>query len=215
MRKRVGSCPSRGAAEDHLQRHDAVEADLPGPVDDAHAAATEHAEDFVARHARQRARLGRQDDAGRDRTGTARRCPPSAGAAIRGLRRGTRRARMARDRLRRGQRFQRLPARGALAQVVVQCRLLGGGQLVGEKAAEVIDRRAEAPCAGPPTRRAAAAQAALPSCSSRATSSRNSWSTRLFALNTAVRRMPELGGRRRRPTALPWPSAETPPTSAA
>jgi hypothetical protein len=36
-----------GAVQDHLQRHDAVELYLPGPVDDAHAAAAQFAQDLV------------------------------------------------------------------------------------------------------------------------------------------------------------------------
>ena len=40
VRKRRTSCGGRElAGQDHLQGHDAVEADLPGLVDDAHAAA--------------------------------------------------------------------------------------------------------------------------------------------------------------------------------
>jgi hypothetical protein len=37
-----------GAGQDHLERHGALEADLPGLVDDAHASSTQLFEDLVA-----------------------------------------------------------------------------------------------------------------------------------------------------------------------
>jgi hypothetical protein len=50
--------PGVGARQDHLQGRQAVEARLPGPVDDAHAAAAHHVEHLVARDGRRRL-LGR------------------------------------------------------------------------------------------------------------------------------------------------------------
>ena len=53
VRKRASSRGAGVAAgQDHLEGDEAVEADLPGLVDDAHAAAAELAEDLVARQHR-------------------------------------------------------------------------------------------------------------------------------------------------------------------
>ena len=59
-----------GAGEHHLQGDEAVEAQVPGPVDDAHAAAAEHRLHLVARDPRQAAPL---PGAGVRRPGRARR----------------------------------------------------------------------------------------------------------------------------------------------
>jgi hypothetical protein len=48
------------AGADHLEGDEALEADLPGLVDDAHAAAAQPTEDLVARHERQGGPLRRQ-----------------------------------------------------------------------------------------------------------------------------------------------------------
>ena len=118
--RRSSSASARTAGLDHLQRDGAVEADLAGLVDDAHAAAAELLADLVvaevahggaADQAISRGRRGRHDrlDAGRVRSsavasgppavvgrGRGRRCgPPSrprhrAGGRARGVRQGRR-----------------------------------------------------------------------------------------------------------------------------
>ena len=45
--------------QDHLQRHGAIETELPGLVNDAHAAAADFLDDFVTRHHRQLTPAGR------------------------------------------------------------------------------------------------------------------------------------------------------------
>ena len=48
-RKRARSCGAGvGAGQDHLEGDEAVRADLPGLVDDAHAAAAQLAQDLIA-----------------------------------------------------------------------------------------------------------------------------------------------------------------------
>jgi hypothetical protein len=53
--------PGVGAGEDHLQRHDAAQADVAGLVDDAHAAAPQLPQHLVAGHGRQHRRRRRRD----------------------------------------------------------------------------------------------------------------------------------------------------------
>src|SRR5207245_3180646 len=48
--------PGRGAGQDHLERDDAIELEVPGLVNHPHAAAAEYAVDLVAGHRRNRVR---------------------------------------------------------------------------------------------------------------------------------------------------------------
>ena len=70
QRRRIGV----PAAEDHLQSDGAVESEVLRPVDDAHPAATEHAEDVVAGELRELAR--------RQNFGTFRRRVPARATRI-------------------------------------------------------------------------------------------------------------------------------------
>jgi len=58
------------AAEDHLERDQAIQSQVPGPVDDAHAAAADLGQEFVTGHPGEIARRRRFGD--RDRSGSGR-----------------------------------------------------------------------------------------------------------------------------------------------